>query len=158
MFITIQCQWLGRSISEFESRCDLYFSPSVSSPVGVFLGRGGSVEPLNHGCGVRVYDRRQRRGCERHFDLWLLYRLMKGRKSVNWVYMWSLSSRLMYFFSCYFFINPFKSLTIRRDKKVCGTKMCPAIASGIGIGDARVSHWPIVFPAPSNCPISLCEI
>ena len=78
VFITIQCKWLRRSISEFESLCDLYFSPSVSSPVGVFVGRGGSVEPLNHCCGVRVYDRRQRRGWERHFDLCLLYRLMKG--------------------------------------------------------------------------------
>ena len=35
--------------------------------------------------------------------------------------------------------------------------MCPAIVSGIVIGDAPVSFWPIVFPIASCSPRSLCE-
>lgn len=60
-------------------------------------------------------------------------------------------------FPCFFFIIPFKSLTIRRNKKGFVQQMCPAMVSGIVIGDARVSHWPIIFPVPSYRPISLCE-
>lgn len=35
--------------------------------------------------------------------------------------------------------------------------MRPAIVSGIAIGDAPVSYWPIFSPVPSNSPISLCK-
>ena len=35
--------------------------------------------------------------------------------------------------------------------------MRPAIVSGIAIGDALVSYWPIFSPVPTNSPISLCE-
>ena len=34
--------------------------------------------------------------------------------------------------------------------------MCPAIVSGIFIGDASVSYWSF-FPIPGNSPRSLCE-
>ena len=35
--------------------------------------------------------------------------------------------------------------------------MRPASVSGIAIGDAPVSYWPIFSPVPCNSPISLCE-
>ena len=35
--------------------------------------------------------------------------------------------------------------------------MRPAIVSGIAIGDAPVSYWPIFSPFPSNSPINLRE-
>ena len=35
--------------------------------------------------------------------------------------------------------------------------MRPAVVSGIAIGDALVSYWPIFSPVPTNSPISLCE-
>ena len=42
-------------------------------------------------------------------------------------------------------------------EKGTGTEIRPAIVSGIGIGDALISYWPIFSPVPDNSPRSLCE-
>ena len=44
-----------------------------------------------------------------------------------------------------------------RNKKGTGTKMHPAIVSGIVTGDVSVSYWPIFFLVSSNSPRSLFE-
>ena len=41
--------------------------------------------------------------------------------------------------------------------KGTGAELCPAIVSGIVIGDEPVSYWLIFSFVPSNSPRSLCE-
>ena len=71
---------------------------------------------------------------------------------VNTILEWTLLTREPTGFP----IPYFRSEKKKKFKKT-GTEMRPAIVSGIVIGDAPVSYWPIFFPVPGNSPRSLYE-